>query len=57
MRKRKNFDCVEMKHRGGDRIYETLRNMTEEERKAYWEQRNVEMHELQRRLIEKRKSA
>jgi hypothetical protein len=46
-----------MKHRGGDRIHETLRHLTEEERKAYWEQRNVEMHELQRRLAEKRKSA
>ena len=57
MRKKKSFDCVEMKHRGGDRIHETLRHMTEEERKAYWEQRNAEGRELQRRLQEQRKTA
>ena len=54
---KKKFDCVEMKHRGGDRIHEALRHMSEEERKAYWEQRNVETRALQRRLREQRESA
>ena len=57
MKKKKAFDCVEMKHRGGDRIYEALRHMTREEQKAYWAERDREALELQRRLIEQRKSA
>ena len=54
---KKKFDCVEMKHRGGDRIYEEIRDMTKEERKAYWERANQEAREWQSRLKEQRKSA
>lgn len=57
MTKKKSFDCVEMKHRGGDRIHEALRDLTHEERMAYWEQRNRETRELQQRLLKQRKTA
>ena len=56
MRKKK-FDCVEMMHRGGDRIYQETKDLSREELKAYWEARNREMHERRRRLIDERKSA
>jgi hypothetical protein len=34
--KTKTFDCVEMKHRGGQRIYEMVKGMTREEELAFW---------------------
>lgn len=34
--KKKTFHCVEMKHRGGQMIYETIKNMTRGEELAYW---------------------
>ena len=39
---KKTFDCVEMKHRGGDAIYQRLRGMTAAEQAAYWQARHKE---------------
>ena len=39
--KKKQFDCVEMKHRAQERIRRELANATPEEEQAYW-QRIVE---------------
>ena len=36
----KRFDCVELKHRGGDRIYEATKGLTHEQLLAWWEERN-----------------
>jgi hypothetical protein len=55
--KKKKVDCVEMRRQGGDRTHAILRDVTREERKAYWDARNRERHERRRRLTEKRKSA
>ena len=38
----KAFDCVEMKRAAAQRIHETLKDMTREERIAYWQQKNEE---------------
>ena len=32
----KDFDCVEMKHRGADKILEITRGMTRAEELAFW---------------------
>jgi hypothetical protein len=50
----KTFDCVEMKRRGADRIYEETKNLTHEELLAYWEQKNRELIELQKTLRARR---
>jgi len=42
MAKTKRFDCVEMQHRGGERVYEETKGMTHEELLAWWEERNKE---------------
>lgn len=41
-KKTKDFDCVEMMHRGALRIHETLKGKTKEEQLAYWRQRHAE---------------
>ncbi len=38
----KEFDCVEMMHRGALRIHETLKGKSKEEQLAYWRERHTE---------------
>jgi hypothetical protein len=40
---KKAFDCVEMQHEGGKRIYEAVKDMTFEQEVAYWRKRNASM--------------
>jgi len=42
--KTKTFDCVEMKRQGSLRIHERTKDMTLEQKIAYWEQRSREFH-------------
>jgi hypothetical protein len=56
MRKKK-FDCVEMQHEAGRQIYEETKNMTFEERLAYWQEANRALEERMRKLRAQRKSA
>ena len=46
----KTFDCVEMKRRGSERIYEAIKGMTFEQEVAYWQERSREFREEQERL-------
>ena len=39
---KKRFDCVEMKRRGAERIYNAVKDMTVEEELAYWQRRDQE---------------
>ena len=51
--KKKDFDCVEMMHRGALRIHDELKGKTREEQLAYWKQKNEEAraeHEALREL-------
>jgi len=41
--KKKDFDCVELQHEGGRRIYEETKNLTFEEKVEYWRQKSEEM--------------
>ena len=36
----KTFDCVEMKRKAAERIYEETKDFTVEQRIAYWQQKN-----------------
>lgn len=50
--KTKSFDCVEMKRQGSLRIYEETKDLTFEEKVAYWQKKNVaflQRHEERRR--------
>ena len=38
--KTKEFDCVEMKRRGAERIYQEVKDLSFEEKVAYWERAN-----------------
>jgi hypothetical protein len=45
---KKTFDCVEMQHEGGRRIYEDAKGMTFEEEVAYWRKRNASLRRWQK---------
>ena len=45
--RKKAFDCVEMQHRGGERLYAKIGHMSREEELAFWAERT---EELRRRL-------
>lgn len=44
----KTFDCVEMKHRGAERVMARLKGMTLEEQVAYWKRGTEELRKLQK---------
>ena len=46
----KTFDCVEMKRIGSQRIYEKIKDMTFEQKVAYWRERSRQFREKQGRL-------
>ncbi len=45
--KNRTFDCVELQHRGAERIYEQTKGMTMVEELAYWQRRTEELRQLQ----------
>lgn len=47
---KKDFDCVEMMHRGGQKILQEIEEMTPEEEAEYWRQRTERLRERQREL-------
>jgi hypothetical protein len=47
---RKTFDCVELQHRGGERLTRKLRTMTREEQLEYFARRTEELRQLQAKL-------
>ncbi len=48
--KAKTFDCVEMKRQGALRIHEQTRDMTIEQKIAYWRERSRLFREERERL-------
>lgn len=44
--KTKTFDCVEMKHKAGKKIYENLKDKTVEEQIEYWHKRSQEVKKI-----------
>ena len=45
------FDCVEMKRKGAEKIYEALKNLSPEEEDAYW---RSAYERLDKRIAEQR---
>jgi hypothetical protein len=54
---KKPFDCVEMKHKGAERVQALLAGMTREEQLAYWEERGRELQALQQEVIARKQKA
>ncbi len=55
MKKTKDFDCVEMKRKAAERIYEETKDMSLDERIEYW--RTKEREFLQAQATRKARSA
>ena len=53
--KTKTFDCIEMKRQGSQRIYEAIKDMTVEQKIAYWREQSRQFREERARLSEKAK--
>ena len=51
--KTKTSDCVEMKRRWAQRIYEATKDMMFEQEVAYWRERSRQFREEQERIIAK----
>lgn len=51
--KTKTFDCVEMKRRGSQRIHEAIKDMTFEQKVAYWRNRSRQFLEEQQRFADR----
>ncbi|PSB21904.1 hypothetical protein C7B65_00305 [Phormidesmis priestleyi ULC007] len=47
MKKNKDFDCVEMKRSGAEKVYEHTRNMTLLEELSYWQQQTEKLRQRQ----------
>lgn len=52
---KKKFDCVEMKRRGADRIYEETKDMTLAEELAYWQEATEKLRQRQQMLRSQKK--
>ncbi len=55
--KMKTFDAVEMKRAGAARVHEQIKDMTPEEKLAFWQQRTATLRKRQQAIQAKRKSA
>lgn len=54
---KKEFDCVEMKHKGAEKVQARLAGMTQEEQLAYWEERTRELLALQKEVIARKQAS
>ena len=52
----KEFDCVEMKRKGAERLQKKLACLSIEEELLFWQERNKALREEQKRLIKRKKS-
>jgi len=55
--KTKTFDCVAMKRRGAEKVYEMVKDMTVEEEVEFWRQKTEELRKLQKAVQEKRRAS
>jgi len=53
----KTFDCVEMKHKGAEKVQAMLAKMTIDEQVAYWERRGKELRKQKTSAISHRKAS
>ena len=57
MKTKKTFDCVEMKRRGAERIYNQVANMTLKEQLAFWRERTELLRKYQQTVKMKSKTS
>ena len=57
MKTKKTFDCVEMKRRGAERIYNQIANMTLKEQLAFWRERTELLQKHQQTVKMKSKTS
>ncbi len=50
MKTKKPFNCVEMKRRGAEIIYEQLATLTPKEQLVFWQQRNELLKKRQEKI-------
>lgn len=55
--KKKTFDCVEMMHKGAERVRQQVEGMTIEEEAAYWQQQTEALRQLKREAENKARKA
>jgi len=55
--KTKTFDCVEMKRRGAEKVYEELKDKSIEEQVAYWQRKNEEFRQYIKSIRDKQRAA
>ncbi len=53
--KTKTFDCVEMKRRAAERIYQETKDLTLEQKTEYWQRRSEEFRREQHRIVGRQK--
>ena len=54
---KKTFDCVEMQHRGGQKVQAKLSSMTLDEQVAYWERVGKQMRRRKAAMAAQRKAS
>ncbi len=57
MKTNKQFDCVEMKHKGAQIVQGQIAGMTIEQELAYWAEARRELDALRDRSVARRRSA
>ena len=57
MKTKKTFDCVEMKRRGAERIYNQVANMTLKEQLTFWQERTELLRKHQQTVKMKSKTS
>jgi len=55
--KKKTFDCVEMMHKGAERIRQEVEGMTIEEELEYWRQQTEALRQMKREAEDMRKAS
>ncbi len=45
--KTKTFDCIDMKRRGAEQVHERLKDMTVQQRMAYWREQTEQLRQRQ----------
>ncbi len=57
MATKKSFDCVDMKHKGAEKVQAKLKGMSREQQLEYWRVRTDELLDFQRKVVRNRKAS
>jgi len=56
MKKTKKFDCVEMKHKGAQRLLKKLSELTPEQELEFWQKRTEALLKTRQKILAKAKA-